>query len=207
LDRFLTLFGPLAWPLATLLIALIFRRDVARALGRVGQFKYRDLEVSFREDLHQAEELARSIPAPPPRSSIMLEAETGEAKPLMGQLIGDISPPPPSPPEDREALLKLAARTPREAIEAAWGLVGRALVRVATAHGDLRAPVHANPDLAVRHLVDRGRLAGVEGMLVRLLRTLRDRSARLDQPSPSREEARRFVDLAWKLASRLEDHG
>jgi hypothetical protein len=206
LDRFLTLFGPLAWPLATLLIALIFRSDVTRALGRVGRFKYRDLEVSFREDLHQAEELARSIPAPPPSSPVVLEIETGEAKPLVGQLIGEISPPP-SPLEGRETLLNLAARSPREAVETAWGLVGRALVRVAAAHGDFRASGHSNPDLAVRYLVDRGRLADVEVMLVRLLRTLRDRSARLDQPSPSRDEARRFVDLAWKMASRLEDHG
>ena len=207
MDRFFTLFGPLAWPLASLIIALIFRKDVARALGRVGQFKYRDLEVTFRDDLHQAEALARSIPAAPARGPVVLEVETSEAKPLVGQLIVDASPAPLPSSEGRDALLKLAARSPREAVESAWGLVSRALVRVATARGDRRASGLSNPEIAARFLVERGRLAGVEGALVKLLRTLRDRSARLDQPSPSPDEARRFVELAWKMVSRLEDHG
>ena len=202
----MTLFGPLAWPLATLIIALIFREDVAHALGRVGRFKYRDLEVTFQEDLRQAEELARSIPAPPSKGPIVLELEAGEARTPVGQMIVDPSPSP-SPVEGREALLKLASRTPREAVEAAWGFVGRALVRAATASGDGRAPGLSDPGVAARHLVDRGRLAGVEGKLVGYLRALRDRAARPGQPSPSPDDARRFVDLACHLVPRLEDHG
>ena len=204
----MTLSAPLAWPLATLLIAVIFRHDLGRAMGRLGQLKYRDLEVTFRDDLHQAEELARSIPSPAPRAAIMLEVDVDEAKPLVGRLIGGTSTPPTMTPESRESLLDLAARAPREAVETAWGLVGRALVRSAKASGDRRASAGlANSDVAARYLVDRGRLTGVEGVLIRLLRTLRDRSARLDQPPPSPDEARRFVELATKMASRIDDHG
>ena len=164
LEKYLILFGPVAWPLACLLIAMIFRRDVTNALGRVGRFKYRDLEVTFRDDLHQAEELARSIPAPLPKAPIVLEVDVDEAKPLVGRLIGETSTPSSSTPDKREALLELAARAPRDAVEAGWGLVGRALVRAAKASGDRRASSGlANSDVAARYLVDRGRLTTSKG--------------------------------------------
>ena len=65
MDRYITLFGPLIWPLATLAIALIFRKDVGQALGRVGQFKYRDLELTFRDDLRHRGVLHRPPHAAP----------------------------------------------------------------------------------------------------------------------------------------------
>jgi hypothetical protein len=209
----MTLFGALAWPLATLAIALIFRRDLTLALGRVGQLKYRGLEVTFHEELRQAEEVARSIPSTAsvpvpatlaaPRAAIVLEAETGEGPPLVGHLIGGPSPST----EGREALVRLAAISPRDAVEGAWCVVGRALVRMATALGDRKALGLSNPDVAARFLVDRGRLAAPEAMLLGLLRTLRDRAAGLDQIPPSPDEARRFVDLALTFASKIEERG
>ena len=203
----MTLFSTLAWPLASLAIALMFRKEVTLALGRVGRFKYRDLEVTFREDLRQAEELARSMPAPPVKGPIVLELDPGESKPLLvGRLIGDLTPPD-APPEGPESLLKLAASSPREAVERAWFVVGRALVRAARALGNRGDSGVSTPDLAARFLHDRGRLAGPEGLLVGLLRTLRDRAARTDQHPPTPDEARRFVDLALKTVSRIEGRG
>jgi hypothetical protein len=206
LDRFLMLFSPLVWPLATLTIALIFRRDVGQALGRIGQVKYRDLELTFRDDLRQAEQLARSIPPPAAKGTVVLEVATDEAKPLVGRLIVS-----PSPSEGLSAGAESpagpAGRSPREAVEAAWGAVALTLARTSKAEGDRRAPASMNPTLAARSLVDRGRMAQAEGLLVGLLRTLRDRAVNPNLPSPSAEDARRFVDLASRVASRIEEVG
>jgi hypothetical protein len=181
----MTLFNPMVWPLATLVIALIFRRDVSQALGRVGQVKYRDLELTFREDLHKAEQLAGSIPTPAAKGPVLLEVARDEAEPLIGRLI---SPPstPDGPLRRRESLEGMAVSRPREAIEAAWGLVSRA------SKPKLRRMAAASPDLA---------------SLVSRLKALRDRAARPDQPPPSPEDARRFVDLARRVATKVEEHG
>ena len=202
LNWYVSLLGAVAWPLSMLVIALLFRQEVKQALGRVGQFRYRDLEVTFRADLHQAETLARSIPESPSKSPILLEIDPGEAKTLGGHLIGDLSSSDASF-EDREALEKLAARSPRKAIEEAWNVAGRALVRAAQALDDRRTKGLSHPDAAVRFLVDRGWLAGPEAFLVGLLRALKDRAARADEPPPSTDEARRYVDLALGVASRI----
>ena len=132
----MTIVGPLAWPATALFLAMMFRDDIRRSLGRVGRLRYRDLEVTFRDDLRQAEALAKSLPIAPeparppaspiPLPAIVLEAGRDEDRVIAGRMIGDLGPPAPRPVEDREALVGLARESPREAVEAAWGVVGRA---------------------------------------------------------------------------------
>ena len=204
MDRYLALLSPLFWPLATLIIALLFRNDLSKALGRMGQFKYRDLEMTFRDDLRQAEQLARAIPPPAPKEAVVLEVAHDEARELGGRLI--VSPTcSEAPAGSASPAIEPAGRPPRESIESAWSVVTRALNKATSAEGDRRASGLTNPDVAARFLVDRGRLGGPEALLVGLLRTLRDRSNRLDQPPPSAEDARRFADLAHRVASRIEE--
>lgn len=182
----MTLYGPLVWPLATLLIALIFRKDVGQALGRVGQVKYRDLELTFREDLHQAEQLARSIPPPAEKGPVVLEVSVDGPEPLRGRLIAPPSGPEGSPSDRSDSPEDLAGRRPRQAVEAAWGLVSRAISKHERASG--RAHAGFAP-------------------LVDLLQKLRDRASRPDQPPPSPDDARRFVALARRVAERIEELG
>ncbi len=201
------LFGPLIWPLATLAIALIFRKDVGQALGRVGQFKYRDLELTFRDDLRQAEQLARSVPplASTAKGSIVLEVAPEETKELVGRLIVSPSSAVAVPPSaEAGASVALA---PREAIAAAWERVVRALARATSTEGNRRAPGLTNPDVAARFLVDRGRLAAPESLLVGLLRTMKDRAADPREATPSAEETRRYVELADGFVARLDAPG
>lgn len=54
----LPLCQTLAWPISAIAITLLFRREVRMAMGRLGQLRYQGLEISFREDLRQAETLA-----------------------------------------------------------------------------------------------------------------------------------------------------
>jgi hypothetical protein len=184
LDRFLTLFGLLVWPLATLLIALIFRRDLSQALGRVGTVKYHDLELTFREDLHQAEELARSIPPPASESPVVLEVAHEEAEPLGGHLIVPLSSSARSP-RRRDLTKDLTGSRPREAVEAAWDVLARA-------SSLKRAKASTHPKL---------------DELIDLLRSLRNRATRADQPQPTPKDARRYVDLARQVVATIEELG
>ncbi len=103
MDRFLTQFAPMVWPLSILIIALVFRRDLSQAFGRIGQIKYRDLELTFRDDLHRAEQLAGAIPPPAAKATILLEGAHDEPVPLIGRMIsppttteGPLRPIPPA---------------------------------------------------------------------------------------------------------------
>ena len=178
----------MVWPLAIFLIALIFRKDVSVALGRIGQVKYRDLELTFREDLHNAEQLARSIPPAAGKASVLLEVADDESRPLVGRLIVSPSPSEESR-SDSTAPVAMDLGQPREAIEAAWVHLTRSLARSSKRK---KSPASTNPKVDA---------------VVSLLRTLRDRAARPELPEPSAEDARRFVELANRIASRIEEVG
>ena len=179
LDQFMKLVGPLAWPLATLIIALVFRRDVGQAMSRVGRVKYRDLELTFGEYLQHAEQMARSIP-PADKGPIVFESASEGPELPVGRLISPVlaRDAPPERPDQ-------AGLGPRQVIQAAWSDVARASkVR--------RRMASASPSLVA---------------LVDLLRSLRDRAAQIDQTPPSPEHARRFAELARSVALRIEDLG
>ncbi len=206
LDWYVSLLGAVAWPLSTLVIALLFRQDVKRALGRIGQFRYRDLEINFRAELHQAETLARSIPAPPPKDPVLLEIDPGETKPFGGPFVGNPSVSVVGS-EDRERLVNLAKSSPREAVAGAWDVAAQALVRTAQALADRKMSGLLNADSALKFLVDRGWLTGPEAMLVGLLRTLKDRAGHQQETAPTADEARRYVGLVLDLATKIEARG
>ena len=123
---------------------MIFRREIGQASGRLGRVKYRDLELTFREDLRQAEALARTIPiansggaSTPGR--VLLEGDSTPGPTLGGAMIvaamstdtktkGKPAPVPASP-------------SPRESIFLAWDELGQALIQAAARLGGRRSPV------------------------------------------------------------------
>ncbi len=210
MNGFVSLIGSMAWPLASLSIAYLFRHEVRLALGRVGRVKYRDFEMTFHEDLHQAESLAKAI-APGPAPRVVLEVGQGEPIELAGSMIGDLGGVVVAsivPPGSRggEGLARIAARSPREAMLGGWDEVGRALLAASARLGDRRAPSPTRAVDALDSLVARGWLAGPEARLIERLRAIRDRVARLDEasPAPTPDEARRYLDLALPAAARLD---
>jgi hypothetical protein len=181
LNQFLTLLAPLAWPLASLVIALAFRRDVGQALGRVGRVKYRDLELTFGDGLQRAEQLAQSLPPMAEKPSIILEAAVDTAEPLVGQMISPLL----AADGPAERTTNPIGLRPRDMIEAAWGDVARAS----------KAP-------------GRKPTTGANlGELVDLLSTLRARAKSPDQPGPSPEHARRFAEVTRRVVARIEQLG
>lgn len=219
---FVSLMNALAWPAATLVMAILFRREIGAALGRLGHVKYRDLEVNFRDDLRQAEVLAQAIPAvvgPAPAPALALApgrvrleaAEAGGEDDLGGMILADPHVPTarhePPAARGRGAFDRLAARSPRDAVLDAWSEVSQALIRSATALGDRRAHAPVVAEDAARALADRGHLPGPEARLVERLHALRDRAARGDDHPPTADDARRYVDLALPLAARIATLG
>ena len=184
MDRFLNEIGPLVWPIAAVCMALIFRRDLSQAMGRVGKVKYRDLELTFREDLHEVERLVRVMPSPAV-PAVLPELAGNEAEPLCGRLI--VSPTTLVEPTERGETPPVASDLdPREAVEMAWSRVAGSLADVGL-------------------VGERRHWPGPEGRAVDLLRDLRDRASRPDQPPPSAEDARRYVAAAHRLASRIDE--
>ena len=207
------MFSALAWPAATVVMAILFRNEIRASLGRLGQVKYRDLEVTFRDDLRHAEALAQAIPAiAGPTITPLLGRVNLEANPVGGEddLGGVILADPqssggladPAATQARDALDRLAARSPRDAVLEAWSEIGQALVKSATRLGDRRAPAPTRAEDAARFLADRGWLPAPMARLVEKLRALRDR-ALADHRAPTTDEALRYLDLALPVAAKI----
>lgn len=208
------LLSAVAWPLAALAMAALFRREVRLALDRLARLKYGAMELTFRDDLREAEALARCLPPPPgsadrpePGATVRFEVaapDANAAPETLGTLLVDAG-------AEGRAVARPARdrRSPRDAIRRAWDDLAHAVVEVAARLGDRREPDPGRPTPALRFLVDRGYLSGDEGRLVDRLRRLADRADRIDPadghdgPAPGRAEAERFAALAGPVRDRL----
>lgn len=224
---FVSLVGALAWPVASFLIAVLIRRELRMAVGRLGQVKYAGMEVNFREEIRLAEDLARSAgqaeaavaPAPAAPVAIVHESAEGDASELPGTLIGRdttlgstmlVAPgprPEAKPDRDADSLRRLCLDSPRLAILEAWDDLGHAAARAVTALGDRRSGTPVRAESAARFLVDRGWLNGAQGRLVDRLRQIAARAERGEGPAATPDDARRYVDLVLPLLDRLNSIG
>jgi hypothetical protein len=200
------LINALAWPIAIVVLSVLFRREIGQAAGRLGQLKFRELEVTFREDLRQAEALAQSIPGSPKLAPVpgrvLLEADEDSGPTLGGTMIvgGGASPEEISRDEGKD---RPAPRSPREAIAGAWADLGAALVRAASSLADRKSPAPTRPADAARFLSGRGWLVGDEARLFVVLEQLRERADHYDGVAIGPDEARRFVELSSRLTARI----
>ena len=170
----------LAWPLVSLVVILVFRRDLSAAFQRVGRVKYRELEVTFRTDLDRAEALAKTMVSKPevrpeahdllgrPPGSVILESQPAEG---LGGLNSSAD----------LVLLDLAEVAPVEAMAAAWTRLAR-----------------------TRSTGKVSRATTKEQELMGLLDEIREKASWLKaEQAPSALEARRYLSLACPLASRI----
>lgn len=97
LDFIASMTGSLAWPIAALGIALIFRSQIRTLLGRLNEVALGDAKATFSKDLDRAEKQAAALPAPEEEAEADAEAiEKTEAE--EGQ-VGSSSPPAEAQPE------------------------------------------------------------------------------------------------------------
>ena len=222
MNDFVSLIGALAWPSASLAIAVLFRRELRMALGRLGQVKYGAMELTFREDLRQAEALARLVPQSSPAAGpgasapgkVQFEAEAADASELQGTMVGHETSPETTvivagaKPEvragrDRDSFLHACLESPRLGIIGAWDELGRLMIRAAVHLGDRRARTPLGTEAALKFLVDRGWLGAVEGKIVDRLRRIADEVHHREGPPITLDEAQRYVELAFPVIERI----
>lgn len=170
-----TLLVGIAWPVAVVWVAYLFKDEIRALLHRMSQLKYKDVEAKFELGLAQAEAKAIAIDIPKP-----------------------FAPPSPEVTSKLESLRRIADVSPGAAILEAWVLVEEAAGKSGFAQG--AAQPRVNPYLFVEELVRLGKLpAGSEGLLDQM-RKLRNQAVHLPDFSISQDEADRYLELASKMS-------
>jgi hypothetical protein len=170
------LVNGLAWPLAVVAVAAIFRSEVRRLVDRLTRVKYRDFEAKFRRELRQTEDAAAQTGIP------HRLLERAESRTIVHQL--DFP---------REAHLGTNLPNGRQLITDAWAEVIAATKRRQITAGDD----------AAASLVLSNTLTGLNVVLFERLRQLRADLELLDDYEPSREESEGFARLARLVALRI----
>jgi len=111
MELIVQLLTGVAWPVTVLVIALVFRRDLAQAAAKLTRLRWRDLEAEFGEKLRElkAETVPPALPAPPDKQ----------------EDYGDEYLKEMNRRKDRVAAIALGS--PRSAILEAWILLEKAL--------------------------------------------------------------------------------
>jgi hypothetical protein len=163
----------MAWPVASVIIAMMFRTEIGRAMERLVRLRFHDVEAQFRHDLLQSEDLAAgNEPRRLHDLPNVVRRMTHELD-LSGQ--------------------QWQARTPAVRIREAWSRVTAASDRAAGTAGIDPLPT----------LIERGLLPGMNLLLFERLRRLRAQLDLATDWQPSSSDADRFVKLAHTLAARL----
>lgn len=183
MDYVIRLLEAVAWPVAIVWLGYIFRGDIQRLLKRVNQLKYRDLEANFEKELAAAEEEAKKY---------TLVKKTSEP-------IGDEPLYPPPYDELYERLLRIAEESSRAALLEAWTEVEVSLGDAAD-RCDVYNSKHIAPRRLLMELISRGFYPKTVLPLFEDLRALRNEAAHATEFIPSRQQTRRYLQLAIELA-------
>ncbi len=166
LDWSAAMFSALAWPLAALAIALIFRKHLLALLSRLDELSWGDKSARFAQQLDSLESQA-----PPLQASI----EPGPELALSG---------------DHSRFLKLLDLSPNAAVLDSWSGIEDGLQSLAHAH----QLAIADPLQAARHLHQHGILPARTAAMIGEMRSLRNAAAHNQDISVS--DALRFRNLA-----------
>lgn len=171
MEYFVSLIVGIAWPVAAVWIAYLFRGELKALLSRVSHLKYKELEAKFEKGLAEAEADAR--------------------------LVAQTAPPAFPPPETMtklDQLRRIAEVSPRAAIMESWVLIESAANQAGLASGSVIP--RTNTRTIVEYLARSGKLPESSIPLVEKLRHLRNQAAHLPEFALSQEEAERYLELA-----------
>ena len=173
----------LAWPVTVIIIVVIFRKQIGRAILTVSKLKYKDLELEFDKRLQDAEREATQIQLSPPQNNRDIKELLTSASPY-------------------DRLFQLADISPRSAIIEAWLIVESITKDVAKKLGITAREPRVGREL-IRELVKDNKLREGTTAIYDNLRTMRNSAAHALEFEISAEDAKRYVDLAISLAHRL----
>lgn len=165
----------IAWPVAVVWVAYLFKGELRSLLHRMSQLKYKDVEAIFEIGLTEAEAKALSIE--------------------------HMAPHLPQRPEityKLDSLRRIADVSPRAAIMEAWVLVEEAAGKSGFVQG--AAIPRINPHLFVEELVRLGKLPKGSDSLLDQMRKLRNQAAHLPDFSLNQDEADRYLQLAARMS-------
>ena len=164
----------IAWPVAVVWIAYVFKGELKSLLRRVSQLKYKDLEAQFGAGLALAESEVSSLQAAPPAA------------------------PRPELLSKLESLRRISDVSPRAAILEAWVLVEDAAGRSGFVQG--ASIPRINPHLYVEELVRLGKLPAGSDSLLDQMRKLRNQAAHMPDFTVDQDEADRYLQLATRMS-------
>lgn len=175
MEQFVKLITGIAWPVAVVWVAYLFKGELRSLLHRMSQLKYKDVEAKFESGLAEAEAKVSSIGPSP----VAL-------------------PPRPEITSKLESLRRIADVSPRAAIMEAWVLVEDAAGRSGFVQG--ASIPRVNPHLFVEELVRLGKLPKESDALLDQMRKLRNQAAHLPDFSINQDEADRYLQLAARMS-------
>lgn len=173
MEHLISLIVGIAWPVAAVWIAYLFRGELKALLSRVSHLKYKELEAKFEKGLVEAEADAR--------------------------LVAQVLPPALPPPETMsklDQLRRIAEVSPRAAIMESWVLIETAASQAGLISGTVIP--RTNPKMIVEYLARSGKLPESSIPLIEKLRHLRNQAAHLPEFVLTQEEAERYLELAVK---------
>jgi hypothetical protein len=174
--------GSLAWPVAAVIIAIVFRIQIAGLLKRIKEASWGDTKVSFADELDKIEKDALSIDLLPDAQGVQNALAT-------------------QPIDNR--FQALVAISPNAAIMDSWRGIEKSIRELASTHnlsenlGDMRV------DQLALGLKSKGHLTVAAMKTISEMRKLRNRAAHNDEITVT--DALRFDELAQRMQKFLED--
>jgi len=175
MELLVTLLVGIAWPVAVVWIAYLFKGELRSLLHRMSQLKYKDVEAKFESGLAEAEAKVTAIEKSSPSTL-----------------------PRPEISSKLEQLRRIADVSPRAAIMEAWVLVEDAAGKSGFVQGATIPRV--NPHLFVEELVRLRKLPMGSDSLLDQMRRLRNQAAHLPDFSLNQDEADRYLQLAARMS-------
>lgn len=173
-----SLVGSLAWPIAAVIIAAIFHKQIAALLAKIRKLNWGDASVELSEQLDKVENKARAIEAEVPQPALPA--------------------PEQEPPDDRfQALLAIS---PSAAILDAWKQVERRLVSLGKEQFGNEIK-YTPPHKIAEKLAGNGVLMSSVVGMVEDLRMIRNEASHSKEVSVT--DALRFNQLALQVMSLL----
>jgi hypothetical protein len=171
------LIESLAWPLASVVLALVLRRQITSLLPFVRRVKAGPLEAEFEREVRELRTSA--------------DATT--------------SSQPPTKPSWQEELERLAQVNPRSAIMEAWRQTESALIRTLQAKDpSLRDRDVSSTREVLRFLGERGAATPEDVAMLNQMRFLRNQAVHVESFQPTYDAAMNFVRLAGEIIGRVE---
>lgn len=193
-ENLLELYQTISWGVVVTVIAisafLIFKKPLGNLIGAIKNFRYSDetRAFSFSTELSDAEELAGSIPPPPPLPPNESPRLSHEAQATTEEFI---------------KFTRVAEIAPGAAIMSAWQKV-EAEAMAAVAHLGLTTGKRIGLGEAAKLLRERKMLSSDEERLFNQFRMLRNEAVHRQEVSISEAEAKRYVAVGQKLVVNLQ---